>query len=338
MILNHPQRRSAMALALCALVLAGGCKKKPIDDATLTANVKQALASDAAIAQQPVQAVVVDGTVTLTGTVSDDTARTVAAQDAARVQGVRQVVNNIAIPGVALTPTITSPAAPENPRPATPAEKKIIAEHKPLPPPPPPSSSAPPPPPRPVVHTITAPSGTPISVRITETLDSEHTETGTPFNGVLTRSVVADGFVVIPAGSAVSGRVVEAKDAGHFKGSSLLAVKLTSVRRRGELLPVSTDVYSVEGKGRGKNSALKIGGGAAAGALIGGLLGGGKGAGIGALAGGGGGAAYQGFTRGEQVQITSESVLRFRLTAPITVQTTEVPAADEGPESGLQTR
>jgi hypothetical protein len=104
------------------------------------------------------------------------------------------------------------------------------------------------------------------------------------------------------------------QEAAHYKGSSLLTVELTSINRRGEKLAITTEPYSVEGKGRGKNTAEKVGGGAAVGAILGGILGGGKGAAIGAAAGGGVGAGANTITRGEQVQIPSESLIRFRLT------------------------
>ena len=168
-----------------------------------------------------------------------------------------------------------------------------------------------------------------VPIRITQALNSETAQDGESFNGTVTHEVVANGLVVIPAGSAVSGRVVAAKDAGHFKGHSELSIQLTSVRRHGETLPLSTDAYTVEGKNRGTNSAEKIGGGAAVGAVLGGIFGHGKGAAIGALAGGGAGTAVQGVTRGQQVSIPSESSLRFRLVRPLTVQTTETPSGYE---------
>jgi len=76
----------------------------------------------------------------------------------------------------------------------------------------------------------------------------------------------------------------------------------------------------VEGKGRGKNTAEKTGGGAAVGAILGGIFGGGKGAAIGAAAGGGVGAGANAVTRGQQVQIPSETVVRFKLSGPVTVR------------------
>ncbi len=308
------------ALALCLGF--SGCNH-PVSDADLTNNVHAAIAADPAIKQQPVQIAVQKGVVTLTGNVSDDTASTVAAVDAAKVKGVKEVVNSLTVAGIQVAPTVTSSTAPDQPRQTTPAERQAIAQGQPVPAP---NSAAPPAPPAPTYRDITAPAGTVVPVRITEHLDSETAQDGERFNGVVTHEVIHDGMVIIPAGSAVSGRVVAAKDAGHYKGHSLLSIELTAVRRHGQLIPISTDAYTEEGKNRGKNSVEKIGGGAAIGALVGGLLGHGKGAAIGALAGGGGGAAVQGFTRGQQVSIPSESLIRFRLTRPLTVRTAEEPS------------
>ncbi len=94
----------------------------------------------------------------------------------------------------------------------------------------------------------------------------------------------------------------------------------------------------MEGKGRGGNTAAKMGGGAAIGVVLGGIFGGGKGAAIGAGAGAGGGAILQGSTRGQQVVISSESVIRFRLANAITVHTAETPSNYGPPDPDLQTR
>lgn len=306
-----------------------GCHHN-VDDATLTTNVQTAIANDPSIHQQPVQVAVHQGVVTLTGNVSDETASSVAAQDAARVKGVKEVVDSLSVAGAQVTPTVTSPTAPTQPRQATAQEQQSLAQGQPLPPPAGSTGAYQPvpAPPPPVVRNITAPAGTEISIRTTEGLSSETATNGQPFNGTVTRQVVSDGYVVIPAGAPVSGRVVVAKDAGHFKGHSELSIELTAVRRHGELLPIATSAYTVEGKNRGGQSTKRIAGGAAVGAIVGGILGHGKGAAIGALAGGGAGTAVQASTRGQQVAIPSESVIRFRLARAITVQATERPAAE----------
>ena len=340
---HTPVLAVAFSFAAFSLALAG-CHGAATDT-SLANNVRNAIANDPAIHRQFVQVTAQNGVVTLAGNVSDGTASAVAAEDAARVGGVKKVVNTLAVNSVSATPTITSPSAPMQAVAATPQQQQAIASGGPLPrssdsnhapartPVAPPAPAAPP---APIVRSFTAPAGTAIPVIITESLSSATAQDGQPFNGTVTRDVVANGAVIIPSGSAVSGRVTDAKDAGHFKGHSLLAIELTSVRRHGETVPIATDSYTVEGKNRGTNSAEKIGGGAAIGAVLGGIFGGGKGAGIGALAGGGGGTILQGATRGQQVSIPSESPIRFRLARSLTVRTAEAASATNN--SGLRTR
>ena len=78
-------------------------------------------------------------------------------------------------------------------------------------------------------------------------------------------------------------------------------------------------LYTLTGKGRGKNTAEKVGGGAAVGAILGGIFGGGKGAAIGAAAGAGVGAGANAVTKGQEVSLPSESIVRFRLTNAISI-------------------
>lgn len=325
---NDKAKAAHLLLSAALACTLAGCSKPPTD-AELTGSVQNAIKQDAAINRQPIQVAVQNGVVTLSGNVSDDTASTVAASDAAKVKGVKEVVDQLTVAGIQVAPTVTSPAAPTQPRQTTTEERQTLSQGKPLPPPPAASTAttaAPVAPPTPTYRDITAPEGTVIPIRITESLSSETARDGQSFNGTVTHEVVHGGYVIIPAGSAVSGRVVAAKDAGHFKGHSELSIELTAVRRHGQLINLATTAYTVQGKNRGKNSAIKIGGGAAVGAVLGGIFGGGKGAAIGSLAGGGGGAALQGFTRGQQVSIPSESLIRFRLARSITVRTTEKPS------------
>jgi hypothetical protein len=169
------------------------------------------------------------------------------------VDGVKEVVNNMSVAGVAVAPTVIAPGSTQ-PQPATPAQ--LAAQGQPVPPP---NGSAAPPP-QPAERDLRVPPGTAIPIRITEALDSGFTQTGTPFNGVVTHAIVVDGLVAIPAGSPASGRVIEAKDATHFKGSSELSIKLNAVRIRGNLVSLDTEPYTLIGKGRGQNTAEKVGG------------------------------------------------------------------------------
>jgi len=83
---------------------------------------------------------------------------------------------------------------------------------------------------------------------------------------------------------------------------------------------IETSNYAVSVKGKGKRTAVVTGGGAGAGALIGGLAGGGKGALIGGLVGAGAGAAGSAFTGNKDLQIPAESAVTFKLANSITVK------------------
>jgi hypothetical protein len=304
-----PSRAILAAAALALAFSLSGCKTSapPTDDASLSTALQSRIAGDGALSTEPIQSSVKDRIATLTGTVSNEAARSLAAADAAQVAGIKTVVNNLTVQ--LPTPAVTAAATPPPPIPTP----EVAAA---LPPPPPAQElpPPPPPPPPPAFRNITLPPDTTIPVRITETLDSATTQQGDLFTGTIAADVIADGLVVLRQGTPVSGRVSAVQEAAHYKGSSLLTIELTSINRRGEKLAVTTDPYSVKGKGRGANTAEKVGGGAAVGAILGGILGGGKGAAIGAAAGGGVGAGANTITRGEQVQIPSETLVRFNLT------------------------
>jgi outer membrane biosynthesis protein TonB len=340
---------SCLILPVAAIALIfglAGCKSSapPADDSSLTASVQSRLAGDSALRSESIQSSVQSRVVTLTGNVSSEAARSLAAADAAQVPGIKTVVNNLTVQPT--TPTIAAvtppPIAPPPPAPKpkqAPATKPkpapVVRQTAPVDVPPPPPVAAvqepphptqellpppPPPPAPPAFRNITVPAGTTIPIRITQTLDSATTQQGETFSGTIAADVITDGLVVIRQGTSVSGRVVAVQEAAHYKGSSLLTIELTSITRQGERLTITTDPYSVQGKGRGANTAEKVGGGAAVGAILGGILGGGKGAAIGAAAGGGAGAGVNTVTRGQQVQIPSETLIRFNLTNTLSLK------------------
>jgi BON domain len=343
---NLSAARAILAAALTLAFAIAGCKTSaPTDDAALTAALKSRIAGDGAISNEPIQPSVEKQVATLNGTVSSEAARSLAAADAAQVAGIKTVINNLTVqaPAPATADVAPPPALPPPPAPATPKTKQpapikskpapIVRQHAPVEtlspqvadvaPPPPPQQEPPPPPPPPpppAFRNITLNPGTTLPIRITQTLDSATTQQGETFTGTVASDIVSDGLVVIRTGTPVTGRVIAVQEAAHYKGSSLLTVELTSINRRGEKVTVNTDPYSVQGKGRGKNTAEKVGGGAAVGAILGGILGGGKGAAIGAAAGGGVGAGANTITRGEQVQIASETLIRFNLTNTLSLR------------------
>jgi hypothetical protein len=170
---------------------------------------------------------------------------------------------------------------------------------------------------------ITIPAGQAMLVRMIDGVDSSKNHVGDVFHASLETDLNVDGTLIARKGADIYGRLANAKEAGHISGSSELQLELTRLVIDGRDYPLVSSDYTLEGKGRGKNTAEKVGGGAALGAIIGAIAGGGRGAGIGAGVGAGAGGAVQVFTRGQQVKVPSETLLEFRLQQPASVTPTQ---------------
>jgi len=214
-------------------------------------------------------------------------------------------------------PSQTPAAAPSAP-PSAPAPPTAMAAQNPAPPP------APPPGPpaqsgAPTTQAIIVPAGTSVFVRMIDGVDSSKNKIGDPFHGSLESPLVVGNTVVAPASADVYGKLTQSKEAGKISGAAQLTLELTGIRINGNIVPVDSTDYDVAGKGRGGQSAERIGGGAVLGTIIGAIAGGGKGAAIGGVVGAGAGTAVQISTKGDQVRIPSETLLEFKLQQDVTV-------------------
>lgn len=342
---SFTRRAMQAGLLTGSLLIATGCKQflpssannekpapaaapatAPRSDQDIANDVQTRINQESALTGQNIQVSVNNGTVTLNGSVSNDASRALAAADSGAANGVKTVINNLTVaPAVAEKKEEPKPEVRRKERRAPREQQQAMAAPAPVPAAAQPAPQAAPPPPRkpaaPVARTVSIPAGTSLPVRITEALDSGTTQTGQTIHGTLAADVIADNMIAIPRGTAVTGRVADAKDATHFSGSSALSVEMTSVQLNGRAVPISTTAFTQQGKGRGKNTAMKAGGGAALGAIIGAIAGGGKGAAIGAASGGGLGAGVNAVTRGEQVKIPAETLVNFKLQSPVSVTT-----------------
>ena len=211
----------------------------------------------------------------------------------------------------------SSTAAPANQSPTTsqPGSQPATSQMTPAPAQETAKAPEPPPPPSPLV----VPAGTHIVIRMGNSITSKTANPGDTFTGSLARPVAVGGVVAIPAGAGVSGRVVNVKSPGKFKGEGILSIALTAVNVGGAPVAIKTFTYTRVVKGKGKRTAVMAGGGTGAGLLIGGLAGGGKGALIGGLVGAGAGTAGAGLTGNKELEIPAESAVTFKLAHAITV-------------------
>ena len=351
----------AAVVLLTVLGVAVGCARKP-DDAKISSAIQASFNGDSGLQGKQLGVQAENGAVTISGTVDNQAERDAAARYAAAVPGVRQVVNNLQISGTgapaetaqAEQPSVAPPRVrAEKPSPgrrrrhtmsasgdddsaappATPVPEAQDQQNQPPPaqptaiaaPPPAPAPPAPPPPPQ----KATIPSGTALSIRLVDPIDSDSSQQGQNFHATLDSPLAVDGQLVIPAGYDVEGHVVDVKSAGKFAGKSELTLQLDRISVGGKYYDIQTNTYHREATSRGKDTAEKVGAGTVIGAVLGGILGGGKGAAVGAAAGGGVGGGVQASTKGQQIKLPSETVLNFTLQSPVTV----VPTT-KGPDTG----
>ncbi len=169
----------------------------------------------------------------------------------------------------------------------------------------------------------TIPSGTQLSVRTNESIDSKTATVGQKFSGVIAGDVLdRSGAIRIPNGSDAE-LVIRSTSSGSMTSGSDLVLDVDQVTVYGRRYIVSTvdlDEKGRQGLGANKRTAEMVGGGAVVGTLLGALLGGGKGAAIGAGAGAAAGAGTEVLTKGKSVNVPAETVLTFQLDQDLSLQ------------------
>lgn len=164
---------------------------------------------------------------------------------------------------------------------------------------------------------LTYPIGTELVIRTTSEIDTDRNRVGDSFTATLEDPLLMGSQIVLPRGAEIRGRISEAKESGRLSGKSELALELTEVIVDGKSYILRTGEYSEVGSSRGSRAAKTAGGGAALGAIIGAIAGGGRGAAIGAATGAAAGTGVTLMTRGQTLKVPAETVLNFRLQAPL---------------------
>jgi hypothetical protein len=175
---------------------------------------------------------------------------------------------------------------------------------------------------------LTIRPGTFITVRVNQALSSDHNQPGDAFAATLVRPIVVDGVVVAQRGQMVGGRVAEAVKAGRVEGVSRLGLQLTDLTLvDGQQVPIQSQLISRSGGTSVGRDVAAVGATTALGAAIGGAADWGRGAAIGAGAGAVAGLIGVFSTRGHATVLYPETVLTFRIEAPVTVITERAPQA-----------
>ena len=178
---------------------------------------------------------------------------------------------------------------------------------------------------RTVLWSETLIAGTEFVGSLQNTIDTGKNKVGENISIRTLEPVRVNAMDVVPAGATINGEITHIDPAGRVAGGAELTLRFTElVLPDGKSYAISCDPFRLTGKGEGKSSALQIGGGAAAGALIGGLVGGkddiAKGAAAGAIVGTGVAVA----TKGDQIVLPAGQKMKVALNAPLTVVTKPV--------------
>jgi hypothetical protein len=160
---------------------------------------------------------------------------------------------------------------------------------------------------------LTIPSGTDIPVTIDENVALKQDQIGNTFAAHVTRNVLVNGAVAIPADAPAEVTLVESKDT---PGAASFELRRVSIR--GSMRSVQTDVAHADAVKSGMSTGKKTGIGAIAGGIVGLIAGGGSGLLKGAAVGAGGGLAW-GLLGKSTSQVKANTPLAFALRNPVRV-------------------
>jgi hypothetical protein len=160
-------------------------------------------------------------------------------------------------------------------------------------------------------------SGTEITVRLIDPVNSDADRLGQTYRASIDSPVVVNGQTVIARGADAVATLVDAQKSGRIQGRTVMTLDLKSITVNGRSYDIATAGVPQASSSRTARSAKVIGGTAALGAIIGAIAGGGKGAAIGTVAGAGAGTAAEVATSGQKVNIPSETRLTFTLKNPL---------------------
>lgn len=174
---------------------------------------------------------------------------------------------------------------------------------------------------------VMVPAGTRMSLVLGTSLSTKTADVGEPFEARVASPIYVNGRLAIPSGAHVTGHVAAVKQPGKASGRALMQLAFDRLHVGGRTYALNSVGPTMEGKSGAKKDAAMIGGGAIAGAVLGGVLGHGAGdAAKGAVIGGATGTAASLMTRGPQLKLEAGSTVSFTLDRSVSVVRSEARA------------
>ena len=184
-------------------------------------------------------------------------------------------------------------------------------------------------------NVVMVPAGSSLPAMLTAPISSASASAGQSVSLVLNSDYYYNNKLIAPAGSTVSGTVIEASKAKRGSMNGKLCIRFTQIYTPyGTQIPISAVIKTDDNTGvliggtkldvtkeYAKDMTAGVAAGAISGLVFGALAGGnvGKGAALGTAVGAGGGLAKSAWDKGNDVEIPANATIDLMLTQPITV-------------------
>lgn len=184
-------------------------------------------------------------------------------------------------------------------------------------------------------NVVMVPAGSSLPAMLTAPISSANASAGQSVSLVLNSDYYYNNKLIAPAGSTVSGTVIEASKAKRGSMNGKLCIRFTQIYTPyGTQIPISAVIKTDDNTGvliggtkldvtkeYAKDVTAGVAAGAISGLVFGALAGGnvGKGAALGTAVGAGGGLVKSAWDKGNDVEIPANATIDLMLTQPITV-------------------
>lgn len=239
--------------------------------------------------------------------------------NAAAPKPARQPTKSVAPTPVPAPPVASPPPDDQNPPPVAPVTLPATV----APPPPDQQATAADGPPadlKPILDDVVVKTDSVIGLALDTSVSSNTARIEDKITAHVTRDVMVDGRVAVPANSRLEGVVTAVQKGGKFKQAARIGIRFTTLYFPSNTkYLIQTEPIFRDGEAPGNEATAKVGAGAVVGTILGALIGGKKGAAVGAAAGAGGGAAATAGGHASEAVFQSGVPMSVRLSAPVTV-------------------
>jgi hypothetical protein len=167
---------------------------------------------------------------------------------------------------------------------------------------------------------VEVPAGETFTVALDHALSTKSNSPGDEVSGHLVNAMVSEGKVAVPAGASARGMITALEGSGRVEGRARMAMEITAIETADGWKDVTGTMTAgaLVAPGTKKRDAAVIGGGAAAGAVLGEIIG--DKPGLGAVIGGAAGTGVVLSTKGKEITLPAGTHVRFRLSGPLVVK------------------